>query len=252
MTIDLNCDMGEGMNNDHLLMPLISSANIACGFHAGNRQTMETTIALAKKFNVKIGAHISFHDRDNFGRTEMDLPKDEMRQLIQDQLEAITTIASDNDVAVHHVKPHGALYNMSARDKTLAALIAFNVKEYNSALIIYGLSGSHSIKEAEKLGMQTASEVFADRTYQEDGSLTSRKMSNAIISDTNVALQQVLAMITEQTVISVSGKRIPIKADTICIHGDNVNAVAFANMINKVLIEQGIAIKSIESNWNKN
>jgi len=242
--IDLNCDMGEGMDNDALLMPLISSANIACGYHAGDDSIMRATVALAKQSGVSIGAHPGFADRENFGRTEMQLSNNELYQLVWDQLNILQTITRELDTQLHHVKPHGALYNMAARDASMARVICQAVKDFNPTLIFYGLSGSYLISEAKLLGLSTASEVFADRTYQDNGSLTPRSQPNALIHDHAISLKQVLQMIQEQTVLSVTGKTIPLSAETICIHGDGAHALSFAQHINTTLQTASIDIKS--------
>lgn len=242
--IDLNCDMGEGMDNDAKLMPLISSANIACGYHAGNDSIMRATVALAKQSGVSIGAHPGFADKENFGRTEMQLSEAELYQLIWDQLALMQTITQEASVAMRHVKPHGALYNMAARDAVMARIICQAVKDFDANLILYGLSGSYLISEAQALGLTTASEVFADRTYQDNGSLTPRSQPNAMIHDQASSLSQVLQMIQEQTVISVTGKTIPLSAETICIHGDGPHALSFAQQINTALQTASIKIQS--------
>lgn len=242
--IDLNCDMGEGMDNDALLMPLISSANIACGYHAGDESIMRATVALAKQSGVSIGAHPGFADKENFGRTEMQLSSNELYQLIWDQLARMQMITQEASVVMQHVKPHGALYNMAARDAAMAKTIAQAVKDFDAQLILYGLSGSYLISEAQAQGLRTASEVFADRTYQDNGSLTPRSQPNAMIQDQASSLAQVLRMIQEQTVISVSGKTIPLSAETICIHGDGPYAIPFTQEINAALIASNINIQS--------
>jgi len=229
--VDINCDMGEGIGKDELIMPFITSANIACGYHAGDAATMWQTVETAIKHNVSVGAHPSFLDRKNFGRTEMNLDLEEVYDLISQQLIILNEITSEFDTKLHHVKPHGALYNMSARDASLANTIAKAVKDFDASLILFGLSGSHSISEAKALGLQTASEVFADRTYQDEGSLTPRSHPNALIDEAEKVVQQVLQMIKEGTLTTVSGKIIPIVAETICIHGDGKQAVEFANAI---------------------
>lgn len=227
--------MGEGIGNDEGIMPFIHSANIACGFHAGDPQTMWQTIELAVKHNVSIGAHVSFLDRENFGRSEINLPPDEIYELVEQQLILLNEIAESFDISINHVKPHGALYNLSAKDPAIAKAIAAAVKDYDSQLILFGLSGSHSISEAKNIGLKTASEVFADRSYQDDGSLTPRSQPDALISTTEAAVQQVLQMIKEGTVTSVSGKKISIVAETVCIHGDGKHAVAFAKAIHTAI-----------------
>lgn len=232
-TVDINCDMGEGMNNEEAIMPFISSANIACGYHAGDEDIMKRTIELALKHGVSIGAHPSFPDRENFGRTEMRLEPDVLYDMIVLQIKILDTIAEMSDAGLHHVKPHGALYNMAAKDPELASIIARAVKDSDPDLILYGLSGSHLISEARSIGLRTASEAFADRTYRDDGSLTPRTEPNALIEDTKEVLRQVKQMMQEGTVRTVSGKTIPILAETICIHGDGMHAVEFAKAIHR-------------------
>ncbi|MEO7983064.1 MAG: 5-oxoprolinase subunit PxpA [Bacteroidota bacterium] len=227
----INCDMGEGIGNDAVIMPFIHAANIACGYHAGDAVTMRETIQSAIQYNVAIGAHPSFPDRDNFGRTEMNLDNNDLYDLVTLQLTTLREIAAELDTRFQHVKPHGALYNMSARDPVLAYTIAKAVKDFDERLILFGLSGSHSILEAKALGLQTASETFADRTYQDDGSLTPRSQPGALIEEEDKVVGQVVQMINEGTVTTVTGKIIPIVAETICIHGDGKNAVAFAKAI---------------------
>ncbi|MES2371977.1 MAG: 5-oxoprolinase subunit PxpA [Bacteroidota bacterium] len=244
-TIDLNCDMGEGLSNDAMIMPWISSTNIACGYHAGDEDTMKRTVELAIQNNVSIGAHPGFADKTNFGRTEMRLSLDEVYELVAQQIFLLQKITKEFGARLHHVKPHGALYNMAANDTMLAHTIAKAVNDIDGGLFLYGLSGSHSISEANKLGLKTASEVFADRTYQDSGGLTPRTQSNALIETEEASLQQVLQMIEQQTVTSVNKKQVPIKAETICLHGDGVHAVAFAKNIYHTLQQNQVGIKSI-------
>lgn len=240
--VDLNCDMGEGMDNDALIMPFISSANIACGYHAGDAQTMRETIELAKAHKVAIGAHISFADRENFGRAEMRLPANAIYELVQQQLLAFKNVAGPLGLHMNHVKPHGALYNMSAKDAAIAKIIAQAVWDFDRGVILFGLSGSHSVHEAKLAGLKTASEVFADRTYQPDGSLTPRSQPHALIDDTGEAMRQVLQMIKEGTVTSVNGKIIPITVETVCIHGDSRHAVEYAQHLSLLMQKEGIKI----------
>jgi UPF0271 protein len=245
LTIDINCDMGEGIGTDEMVMPFISSVNIACGYHAGDEDIIKSTIELAAKNHVAIGAHPSFFDKENFGRTEMNLPPEEVYDLVILQLRVIDKIIKRNKTKLHHVKPHGALYNMSAKDPVIANAIANAVKHFDSSFVLFGLSGSHSIQEAEKLNLKTASEVFADRTYQDNGTLTPRSQPHALIENVEGSIAQVLQMIKEKKVTSINGKTISIVADTICIHGDGKNAVAFAKAIHQTLKENNIAIKAI-------
>lgn len=232
---DVNCDMGEGIGNDEAVMPYITSANISCGFHAGNGDTIRQSMVLAIRHNVRIGAHPSFHDKENFGRKEMHLDGDKLYAIVLEQLIKLDLIAKEKGTKLYHVKPHGALYNMAARNADTAATIAQAIKDFNEELILYGLSGSCLIAEGKKLGLQTANEVFADRTYQEDGSLTPRSQPNALIEDGEQCIQQVMQMVTQGTVTATSGKVIPIIADTICIHGDGKYAVNFAKKIHEAL-----------------
>lgn len=242
-TIDINCDLGEGIGNDELIMPYISSANIACGYHAGNETTMKQTVELCKRYNVAVGAHPSFPDKENFGRTDMLLHPGEIYEMIIKQINYLEKIAADADVPVHHVKPHGALYNMAARDKMMAPFVALAILDTNSKYFLYGLSGSYLIKEGKTLGVKTVSEVFADRTYKDDGSLTSRNKPGALIENTDKAVAQALQMVKEGTVTSINGKKVPIVAETICIHGDGEHAVEFAKAIRDAFVKEGIEIK---------
>lgn len=235
--IDFNCDMGEGIGNDALIMPFISSASIACGYHAGDPDEMYHAVSLAVKYNVSVGAHVSYFDRENFGRTEINLPEQEVYELIQQQLIILKEITDLFDLPLTHVKPHGALYNQSAKNSRLARTIATAIKDFDGRLVLFGLSGSHSILEADAMGLKVSNEVFADRTYHDDGSLTPRSQPHALIDDAGSAVRQVLQIVREGTVQTVNGKVIPIVADTICIHGDGNHAVEFAKSIHSVLSE---------------
>lgn len=248
MVCDLNCDMGEGTGNDEAIMPYITSANIACGYHAGNETIMQETVVLAKKFGVAIGAHPSFLDRPNFGRTPMQLSPNEVYELVTAQIKALEKVAVQHQATLHHVKPHGALYNMAATDGLLATAIAQAVLDCNPNLVLYGLSGSCLISKAQALGLQTGSEVFADRTYSNEGQLTPRSQPNALIEDEAMAIQQVLQMVTTKTVTTVGNKTIPMLVQTICLHGDGKHAVAFAKKINKVLKEEGVVLQAVANN----
>ena len=245
-TIDINCDLGEGCGSDAELMRYISSANIACGFHAGNETTMRTTVELALEHGVAIGAHPGYADPENFGRTQMNLTPAEVRQLIVDQLEGLKRVCDPLGAKIRHVKPHGELYNQAAKDRELASAIAEAVEEWDSHLIFYGLSGSEMITEAEKVGLRTANEVFADRTYRSDGTLTPRSETNAMINETETAVTQILDMIRYGRVRSTDAIMVAIKCETICLHGDGDHAVEFAGMIRERLKAQGIKIASPE------
>ena len=229
--------MGEGIGNEGALMPFIHSANIACGYHAGDETTMRQVIQLCLQHHVNIGAHPSFFDRENFGRTAMKLPPEEIYDLITTQLKIINAIAQEQATTLHHIKPHGALYNMAAADSELSKVIAQAVKDFDASLMLYGLSGSVMITEAKKLGLQTKSEVFADRTYQDDGSLTPRSNDHALHTNIYDVQQQVLKFVKENKVKTVTGQDIFVQAETICIHGDGANAVDFAKAVYKQLHE---------------
>ncbi|WCT14580.1 LamB/YcsF family protein [Mucilaginibacter jinjuensis] len=248
-SIDLNCDMGEAfgnypMPNDDILLDHITSANIACGFHAGDPEVMQHTVAMAIKKGVAIGAHPGLPDLQGFGRREMKITANEAYQMTIYQIGALYGFVKAAGSKLRHVKPHGALYNMAAKDAALAKAIVQAVHDFDSTLILYGLAGSEMIEAAKKIGIITASEVFADRTYQDDGSLTPRSQSNALITDEAQSIAQVLQMVKHQQVQSVSNKNIPLKAETLCLHGDGSHAVEFAKLINEKLKAEGITIKA--------
>lgn len=250
-SIDLNCDMGESfgawqMGSDAALMDFVSSVNIACGFHAGDAGVMRKTVETAIAKGVAVGAHPGFPDLQGFGRREMKMSAEEIFDIVLYQVSALKGICEASGGRLHHVKPHGALYNQAAKDAVFAAAIAKAVKAIDENLIFYGLSGSFLISEAEKINLKTASEVFADRSYQTDGNLTPRSEPNALILDTEKAVAQVLQMIQTQTVTTTNGEKIPIKAETVCIHGDGAHALGFARMIRKSLIENGVEIRAIK------
>ena len=232
---DLNCDMGEGIGNDEDIMPFITSANISCGFHAGNGDIIRQTMALAIKYGVHIGAHPSFRDKESFGRREMHLGHDKLYAIVLEQLIKMDLIAKEKGAILHHVKPHGALYNMAARQADIASTIVQAIKDFNEDFILYGLRGSHLISEGKAAGLRTYSEVFADRTYQDDGSLTPRLEPGALIENDEQCIRQVLQMINLKTVKTITGNTIPIVADTICIHGDGKRALSFAKKIHEAL-----------------
>jgi UPF0271 protein len=227
--------MGEGMGNDEDIMPYITSANIACGYHAGDEEMMKLTVALCVKYKVAIGAHPSYFDRENFGRNDFDLSPEQVYILVKEQIQLLKKIAEEAKTVLLHVKPHGALYNRSAKDVQVARAIAKAVKDVDEYLVLFGLSGSCSIAEAKTLGLKTRSEVFADRTYQDDGSLTPRTKPNALIEEQEKSIHQVLQMVNEGLVTTVSGKKISTIAETVCIHGDGKNALQFAKRLHEVM-----------------
>ncbi|MCD8862955.1 5-oxoprolinase subunit PxpA [Staphylococcus arlettae] len=250
MKVDLNCDLGESfgnytIGNDNNIIPVITSANIACGFHAGDENVMYQTIKLVKKNNIGIGAHPGLPDLQGFGRRNMDLSPSEIYNLVVYQLGALSAFCQTQNVKLNHVKPHGALYQMGARDSEIAQAIAQAVYDVDNTLIFVGLSNTLLISEAQKIGLQTASEVFADRRYEESGQLVSRKESDALITDTNEAIEQVLNMVKNQKVIAKTGKEIDIQADTICVHGDGQNALDFVTQIREKLSNEGILITKL-------
>lgn len=250
MRVDLNCDLGEAYGNysfggDHQIIPLITSANIACGFHAGDENVMNETVKLAKEHNVAIGAHPGLPDLKGFGRRNMDISLDEIYNLMIYQLGALQGFCQIYQVRISHVKPHGALYQMGAKDKAIARVIAQAVYDFDSSLVLVGLANSFLISEAKNVGLITASEVFADRRYEDNGKLVSRRESDAVITDTEEALNQVLKMVKENKVISKNKKEITLQADTICVHGDGAHATDFVAKIRKVLTKEGIDIQSL-------
>ncbi len=242
--------MGESfgawqMGRDAELMDYVSSINIACGFHAGDASVIRKTIETAIKKEIAIGAHPSFPDLQGFGRRAMSLSAREIFDIVLYQVSALKGMCEAYGATLHHVKPHGALYNQAAKDANLAEAIAKAVKAIDKNLIFYGLSNSFLISEAEKIDLKTASEVFADRTYQKDGTLTPRIESNALIDGTEKAVSQVLQMIKEQSVTAATGEKVSLKAETICIHGDGANALEFAAAIHQKLTEKGILIQTV-------
>lgn len=245
--IDLNCDMGEGYPSDAQLMPYISSANIACGFHAGDKNTMKRTVDLCLQHNVAIGAHPSYPDRENFGRTDMigtRLTVHDVHDLITEQLNIMKEVCARAGTVMHHVKPHGALYNRAAADEAVSERICRAILAFDPSLILFGLSGSLMESAAGNAGLGFKCEVFADRTYEHDGTLRPRSKPGALITDTAASLRQVLQMINEGAVDTIDGRTIPIRAQTICIHGDGPHALEFAAAISQELIAHGIKVSS--------
>ncbi|MGZ3839481.1 MAG: 5-oxoprolinase subunit PxpA [Flavisolibacter sp.] len=239
--MDLNCDLGEGSGWDEAIMPYITSANIACGFHAGNGETIRRTIDLALRYQVHVGAHPSFRDRENFGRKEMHLSPDKVYAIVLEQMIKVDLIAKEKGTRLHHVKPHGALYNMAARDPQLARTIALAVRDYGEDIILYGLSGSQLVCQAQAIGLPVFSEVFADRSYQDDGSLTPRSQAHALIEDEKQVLEQVRQLVEEKALTSLTGKKIPLVAETICLHGDNRKVLQLARTLSNFLRKRGQA-----------
>ncbi|HIU64555.1 MAG TPA: LamB/YcsF family protein, partial [Candidatus Avacidaminococcus intestinavium] len=245
--VDLNSDLGESfglyqMGNDAAILQKVSSANIACGFHAGDPNVMRKTVQLALTNDCAIGAHPGLPDLVGFGRRKMAITPDEAYNMVLYQVGALAAFVKAEGGRLQHVKPHGALYNLSAVDSALAEAIASAVYKFDATLVLMGLAGSESITAAQRIGLKTASEVFADRTYQDDGSLTPRSRADAMIANEEAAIQQVLQMVTAGTVKTVSGKVIPVAAESVCIHGDGVKALLFAEKIRQALEQSGIKI----------
>ncbi|KIY23372.1 LamB/YcsF family protein [Mesobacillus subterraneus] len=250
--VDINCDMGESfgaytLGRDAEILEYVTSANIACGFHAGDPATMRKTVKLALEKNVGIGVHPGLQDLVGFGRREINLSAQEAYDLVVYQIGALSGFVKSEGGQIQHVKPHGALFNMAAKNAKLAEAIAEAVYKVDPQMIFFGLAGSELVKAGEKIGLRTASEVFSDRTYQQDGSLTSRLHANALIKDHGEAVKQVIRMVKEGKVPSVQGTDVSIKVDTVCIHGDGESALDFAKHITAALNEAGISIAKISS-----
>ena len=235
--------MGEGIGTDELIMPYISSANIACGGHAGDESIIQKTIRLAKKYEVSIGAHPSFPDRKNFGRIEMNLSESEIYQEVYQQVQLIRKIATEEGIQLLHVKPHGALYNSAAKNESVSNVIVQAIADIDPTLRVYGLPLSIFEKVSLKNGLQFIGEGFADRTYTDDGSLTPRTSADAMITDKAISIEQVINMALRQEVKTTSGKWINMPVKTICIHGDGEHAVTFAKSIHDALNQKNIIIK---------
>lgn len=248
--VDLNCDLGESFGTytlgmDREVIRCISSANVACGFHAADPLVMAKTVAMAKEHGVAVGAHPGYPDLVGFGRRNLNVTPDEVKAMVQYQMGALQAFCAANGVELQHVKPHGAMYNMAAKDRRLADAICQGVRQVNPALILLGLSGSCLIDAAGELGLPFAREVFADRAYEEDGSLTPRGVEGAVITDEAAAIRRVLQMVTEGTVVTRSGRTIGVQADSICLHGDGAKAVEFAQKIRDALDANGVKVISL-------
>lgn len=242
MKIDLNADLGEGSGSDRQLLQLVSSANIACGFHAGDAQTMLQSVRWAKAFGVAIGAHPSFPDRENFGRTAMQLPPETVYAQVVYQIGALKSLAESEGETLAHVKPHGMLYNQAAGDAALADAIARAVKAVDSRLILVGLANSELIKAGAHYGLTTREEVFADRGYQSNGALVPRGQPGAMIESEEQAIAQTLSMVRQGQVRSVSGDWVKVNAQTVCLHGDGDHALLFAQRLRDAFAASQIAV----------
>ena len=242
ITIDLNADVGEGCGQDAALMPLISSANIACGIHAGDNDSMRDAVALALEHGVAIGAHPSFPDREHFGRREMQLDARELHQCIVAQIESLANVAAAAGAQLRHVKPHGALYNMAARDEAIAETVVAAIRSVDPALMMFGLAGSVMLTVAERLGLRAISEAFADRAYRPDGSLLPRNQQGSVLHDETAVAARAVAMVQGGAVIAVDGSHVAIRADTICLHGDSPGADVMALRIRDAFAAAGVRI----------
>ena len=250
MEININCDLGEKSKHhsnkyDPDLLEIVNSANVACGYHAGDEETMNQVIQISKKNGVSIGAHPSFNDPENFGRERMNLSSSEIKKLITDQYEILQKIALKYEENVTHIKPHGALNNMACEDIELATVLAQTIKDIDKELIYLVPTGSKMQEAAKKLDMKFACEIFADRNYEDDGNLVSRKKPHALITDPEQAQKHVLKMVKTQSLNCHSGKQIPCEIDSVCIHGDNLSSLATAKSIKNNLVENGLELKTL-------
>ena len=251
--VDINSDLGESygaytVGNDKEVLKYISSANIACGYHAGDHNVMFETVRLSKNYRVQIGAHPGLPDIPGFGRREMNLSAREIYNLVIYQIGSLAAVCKVNGTVLAHVKPHGALYNMAAKNLEIAKAIAATVFDFDPGLVLFGLAGSELVKAGEEKGLIVAQEVFADRTYQPDGTLTPRTKENALIHDTQIAINRVIRMIKEGKVAAVDGADVKIKADSVCVHGDSPKALEFVTELKQALILENI---SIRKSWDK-
>jgi UPF0271 protein len=243
-SLDFNCDLGEGCGNDAAIVPHISSASIACGAHAGNAATMREAIALCIAHGVAVGAHPSFEDREHFGRRELALAPTDIHALVTRQIAIMANACAEAGTRLHHAKPHGALYNLAARDREVAASIADAVRGADPGLVLYGLANSELTAAGEAAGLRVAHEAFAERAYDADGRLAPRGTPGAVIEGFDDALAQVRGMLRDGIVIARDGSRVPIRADTLCLHGDRADAADFARGLRAALEAEGIAVRA--------
>ncbi len=248
--VDLNCDLGESFGNykigmDEEVIPLITSANVACGYHASDPVVMQKTVQMAAEHNIAVGAHPGFPDLMGFGRRNMNISTKEAYAYVMYQLGALNAFCRKYGVKMQHVKPHGALYNMAGKDYSLARAVCEAVYDFDSDLILLGLTGSEMINASEAVGLRHANEFFADRAYEEDGSLVARSKAGSMITDEAVALERVVRVIKEGKVVSITGKDIPLKIDSICVHGDGEKALAFVKLIGERLKQENVAVAAL-------
>lgn len=248
--VDLNCDLGESFGNykcgmDEEVIPYISSANVACGFHASDPLVMEQTVETAGRYGVHVGAHPGYPDLVGFGRRSMAVSPEEVKAMVQYQIGALSAFCKAKGVKLEHVKPHGAMYNMAGKDARLAEAICEGIREVDEDLILLGLAGSEMIRLAKAMGLRTANEIFADRAYEEDGSLVARSKPGAMITDEDQAIRRVIRMIRDGVVTAVTGRDIPVSAQSVCVHGDGPKALAFVKRIHQALDDEGIAVAQL-------
>lgn len=249
--VDLNSDLGESFGRytlgmDDKIIPLITSANVACGYHASDPVVMQATIARAKEAGIRVGAHPGFPDLMGFGRRNMNITPAEAKAYTLYQIGALSAFCTAQGIEMQHVKPHGAFYNMAAKDYNLSKAICEAIYEFDKNLIVMGLCGGELCRAAQDMGLRTAMEVFADRAYEEDGTLVDRRKEGSMVTDEEVAIARVIRMVKEQKVTAITGKDIPIRADSVCVHGDGVKALAFVEKIRKAFQDEGIEICSLD------
>jgi UPF0271 protein len=242
--VDLNGDVGEGIGQDIDLIPLLTSINIACGIHAGDASTMAATVALAVKHGVAAGAHPSFPDREGFGRRVLALTPEQVEDCVGSQITNLMQVAAAQGMRLQHVKAHGALYNIAARDAVVADAIARATAACDRSLILFGLHGSELIEAGRRAGLRTASEVFADRAYTRDGTLVPRTEAGAVIHDREVVVRRAVAMVRGRAVTAIDGTIVPLHVETMCVHGDTPDAAALAGSIRQALLDAGVELKA--------
>ena len=242
--IDFNCDLGEGCGDDAAIVPWISSASIACGGHAGDDASMRATLRLCRAHGVAAGAHPGYADRAGFGRSAQALSPGELHALLDGQLRRLAAIAAAEGVRLTHVKPHGTLYNLAARDRTVAEVVADAVQRFDPSLVLFGLADSESTRAAEAAGLRVAHEAFAERAYDADGRLAPRGSDGAVLEDLDAALAQVRLLVRERVVVARDGTRVPLRADTLCLHGDRADAAGFASALRVALEAEGITVEA--------
>jgi UPF0271 protein len=243
--VDLNADVGEGVGQDPDLIPLLTSANVACGLHAGNDETMHATVALARQHGVAVGAHPSYPDREGFGRRTMEMSHAEIEACVSSQLYTLSRIAAVEGVRLRHVKPHGALYNTAVGNEAVADAVARAVAAFDASLVLMGLAGSALLSAGTRAGLRTASEVFADRAYRADGTLVPRDQPGSVIHDADAVVARAVGMVRDRAVVAFDGTRVSLAPETICLHGDTPGAAHLASRIRRALVDAGVELMAI-------